>query len=86
DAQIGSNLTDNTIKESLQKLATRAEQASYPKSDNTTVLAMKITSMQSITKATTKKKTATKKSDTPLDGAIQEIEEVFNYYKDEMDK
>ena len=87
DAQIGSNLADNTIKESLQKLATRAEQASYPKSDNTTVLAMKVISMQSITKTkATKKKTISKKSGTPLDGAIQEIEDVINYYKDEMDK
>ena len=86
DAQIGSNLTDGSIKNAIQKLATRAEQTSYPKSDNTTVLAMKITSMQNITKKTTKKKpTATKKSETSLDGAIQEIEDVFNYYKDEMD-
>ncbi len=86
DAQIGSNLTDSSIKESIQKLATRAEQTSYPKSDNTTVLAMRITSMQNIAKKTAKKKaTATKKPETSLDGAIQEIEDVFNYYKDEMD-
>ena len=87
DAQIGSNLTDSSIKESIQKLATRAEQTSYPKSDNTTVLAMRITSMQNIAKKTAKKKaTATKKPETSLDGAIQEIEDVFNYYKDEMDE
>jgi serine/threonine protein phosphatase PrpC len=86
DAQIGSNLSDHPIKESIQKLATRAEQSSYPKSDNTTVLAMKIISMQDIEKKAAKKKTTSNKSETPLDGAIQEIEEVFNYYKDEMDK
>ena len=86
DAQIGSNLVDNSIKDSVTKLATRAEQSSYPKSDNTTALAMKITSMQDITKTKFKNKTTTKKSETPLDGAIQEIEEVFNYYKDEMDE
>ena len=86
DAQIGANLADGNIKEMINKLATRAEQNSYPKSDNTTVLAMKITSMQNITKKTSKKKTSTKTAETPLDGAIQEIEDVFNYYKDEMDK
>lgn len=86
DAQIGSNLIDNGIKDSITKLAARAEQASYPKSDNTTAVALKITSMQNVTKAAASKKAVTKKSETPLDGAIQEIEDAFNYYKDEMDK
>jgi len=86
DAQIGANLVDNGIKDSVTKLATRAEQISYPKSDNTTVLAMNITSMQDVTKSQVQNKTTTKVSETPLDGAIQEIEDAFNYYKDEMDK
>ena len=86
DAQIGANLADGNIKEMINKLATRAEQNSYPKSDNTTVLAMKITSMQDTSKKTTKKETKTNTSETPLDGAIQEIEDAFNYYKDEMDE
>lgn len=86
DAQIGSNLFEYSIKDSVSKLATRAEQSSYPKSDNTTALAMKITSMQDLTKTVVKNTTTPKKSATPLDGAIQEIEEVFNYYKDEMDE
>lgn len=86
DAQIGANLVDNNIKDSVTKLATRAEQASYPKSDNTTVLAMKITSMQDATKSKTQNAKPSAKADSPLDGAIQEINDVFNYYKDEMDK
>ena len=86
DAQIGANLVDNGIKDSVTKLAARAEQISYPKSDNTTVLAMNITSMQDVTKSQVQNKTTTKVSETPLDGAIQEIEDAFNYYKDEMDK
>lgn len=86
DAQIGGNLIDNTIKEAITKLATRAEQLSYPKSDNTTVLAMKITSMQDIKKPVETKETQSKQSETPLDGAIQEIEDAFNYYRDEMDE
>ena len=86
DAQIGANLAENSVKDAISKLATRAEQLSYPKSDNTTVLAMKITSLQNTNKTTVNKKTKTNKSETPLDGAIQEIEDAFNYYKDEMDE
>ena len=86
DAQIGANLAEGNIKETINKLATRAEQNSYPKSDNTTALAMKILSMQDTTKKTIQKKTKTNTSESPLDGAIQEIEDAFNYYKDEMDE
>lgn len=86
DAQIGANLIESSVKDAVSKLATRAEQLSYPKSDNTTVLAMKITSLQNTNKITVNKKTKTKASETPLDGAIQEIEDAFNYYKDEMDE
>jgi serine/threonine protein phosphatase PrpC len=84
DAQIGSNLLDGNVKDAITKLATRAEQTSYPKSDNTTALAMKIISLQDINKETPGKKAGSKKPDSPLDGAIQEIEDVFNLYKDEM--
>lgn len=86
DAQIGATLADGNIKDAINKLATRAEQSSYPKSDNTTVLAMKITSMQDATKTETKKKMKIDSTETPLDGAIQEIEDAFNYYKHEMDE
>jgi PPM family protein phosphatase len=86
DAQIGANLVESNVKDAISKLAARAEQLSYPKSDNTTVLAMKITSMQNTDKTTVNKKTKTNTSETPLDGAIQEIEDAFNYYKDEMDE
>lgn len=86
DAQIGSNLIDNGVNDAVTKLAARAEQTSYPKSDNTTVLAMKITSMQDLNISSPNKSKPTKKPETPLDGAIQEIEDVFNYYKDEMEK
>ena len=87
DAQIGANLAETNVKDAISKLAARAEQMSYPKSDNTTVLALKVTSMQNAKKAvTTQTATTTSKSETPLDGAIQEIEDAFNYYRDEMDK
>ena len=86
DAQIGSNLVDNNIKDAITKLAARAEQSSYPKSDNTTVVAMKITSMQDTSKAQINTKVTPNKTESSLDGAIQEIQDAFNYYKDEMDE
>lgn len=86
DAQIGANLIEANVKDAISKLAARAEQSSYPKSDNTTVLALKVTSMQNSNKTATTKKATTPKSETPLDGAIQEIEDAFNYYRDEMDE
>ncbi len=85
DAQIGANLIDNNITEAITLLATRAEQSSYPKSDNTTVLAMKIISLQDIRKTEPGQNAPHHSADNTLDGAIQEIEDVFNYYKHEMD-
>ena len=84
DAQIGSNLIDGSVKDAITKLATRAEQTSYPRSDNTTALAMKIISLQDIKKKSGNKKEISKQPASPLDGAIKEIEDVFNLYKDEM--
>lgn len=86
DAQIGANLAENNIKDAITKLAARAEQSSYPKSDNTTVVAMKITSMQDTSKAQSTAQTKANKPGSTLDGAIQEIQDAFNYYKDEMDE
>lgn len=86
DAQIGSNLAEKNIKDAITMLATRAEQSSYPKSDNTTAVAMKILSLQDATKSTESKKTGNKKPESTLDGAIQDIQDAFNYYKDEMDE
>ncbi len=85
DAQIGANLVDNNITEAITLLASRAEQSSYPKSDNTTVLAMKILSLKDIEKTSTKSTAPQHSGSDDLDGAIQEIEDVFNYYKHEMD-
>ena len=86
DAQIGANLAEKGIKDAITKLAIRAEQSSYPKSDNTTVVAMKITSVQDTTKSKNDNKTTSNTTNSSLDGAIQEIKDTFNYYKDEMDE
>lgn len=89
DAYIGATLIEENIKDAVTKLASHAEQSSYPKSDNTTVVAMKILSMQDLNqgKAATNTGSASKSKEhvTPLDGAIQEIEDAINFYKDEME-
>lgn len=86
DALIGANLNSNRVQDSVNKLAVQAERSNYPNSDNTSVLALKITSMQDIHPSDEPKTKKFKTSQTPLDGAIQDIEETFNRYKDEMDK
>jgi serine/threonine protein phosphatase PrpC len=86
DALIGSQLLEKTIQQSISELALQAEKTNYPNSDNTSVLAIKITSLQDTQKTTRKKNTKSSAPETPLDGAIQEIEDTFNFYKDEMDK
>lgn len=85
DALIGANLNTNRVQDSVNKLAVQAERSNYPNSDNTSALALKITSMQDIHQSDKKKIKTNKASQTPLDGAIQDIEETFNFYKDEMD-
>lgn len=85
DALIGANLNRDRVQDSVNKLAVQAERSNYPNSDNTSVLALKITSMQDINKGEKMKSSKNKASQTPLDGAIQDIEETFNFYKDEMD-
>ncbi len=87
DAQIGANLAEHNIKDAINMLASRAEQGSYPKSDNTTVLAMKIHSLQELKQSgnATSQQASSSKHDS-LDGAIAEIENAFNYYKHEMDE
>ncbi|MFK5915258.1 MAG: protein phosphatase 2C domain-containing protein [Woeseiaceae bacterium] len=85
DAQMGANLVEHNVQDAVSKLAALAEQSSYPKSDNTTVLALNVTSMQSLNKPANKKQNTSNKPDSPLDGAIQEIEDAFNFYRDEMD-
>lgn len=86
DALIGANLNNNRVQDSVNKLAVQAERSNYPNSDNTSVLALKITSLQDIHQPNDAKTTNNQYSKNPLDGAIQDIEETFNLYKDEMDK
>jgi len=84
DAQIGALIKKGVLNESLNTLAERAEHASYPKSDNTSALAMKITSLQLIKKDPNDDIKIHTRNETNLSGAIDEIERALEEYSDEM--
>lgn len=89
DAQMGAIIEEGPIKQSISELAHRAEEASYPKSDNTSGLAMKITSLQLLGNKPAEHTEQTKAEDKEEDsllGAINEIERVYEQYEDEMKK
>lgn len=87
DAQIGANLAESRIKDAINKLAQRAEQISYPRSDNTTAIGLRVISLQDVS---AEKQAAQAKSGKPpkdpIDGAIKNIEDTIRYYQDEMNK
>jgi serine/threonine protein phosphatase PrpC len=89
DAQMGALIDQGSLNDSLNKLAERAEKASYPKSDNTSAVALKVISLQDIHKKTQTEPIepipeASPKD--PLSGAINEIERAIEEYSDEMKK
>ncbi|UCE89580.1 MAG: serine/threonine-protein phosphatase [Pseudomonadota bacterium] len=87
DAQIGAVLFEPPLRESLNALAERAEQISYPSSDNISAVVLRVTSVQA--KSATTRKIADKPTQhSPSDrlqDAIEEIEQVIEQYRDEMD-
>ena len=85
DALIGSVVEQGNLNRTLDSLAEQAEQSSYPHSDNTSAVAMRITSLQTLDSKKGSGKfeqhNANRKS---LDGAIEEIERAIRDYEDEM--
>ncbi|MGD8483495.1 MAG: serine/threonine-protein phosphatase, partial [Thioalkalispiraceae bacterium] len=85
DAQMGAMIEQGSLNDALAKLAERAEQASYPKSDNTSALAIKVFSLQLIDKPEKPPIEAIHPRDEDsLTGAISEIERAIEQYEDEM--
>ncbi|MDZ7661726.1 PP2C family serine/threonine-protein phosphatase [Thiohalophilus sp.] len=83
DALIGSSLASGSLRDNIDKLAERAEQASYPQSDNTSAVAARIISLQQ--PQPNPRQTSQRRSDVnTLDGAIEEIERAIKAYEDEM--
>jgi serine/threonine protein phosphatase PrpC len=85
DAQIGAVIEKGQLNNALNVLAERAETSSYPHSDNTTAVALRVISLQQ-PKRKRPQGTKTKKSHKreTLDDAIAEIERAIKTYEKEM--
>lgn len=93
DAQLGLMLRqEGSLDEVLEHMAMRAEQTSYPHSDNISVVALRLTSLAAAEprpseppKPAPEPKPATPHvDDAKLQSAIAQIEEVLRTYKDEL--
>ncbi|MDR9437633.1 MAG: serine/threonine-protein phosphatase [Thiohalophilus sp.] len=83
DALIGSSLDSGSLRDTIDQLAERAEQSSYPHSDNTSAIAARVISLQQLHKKP--RQTSRRRHDVnTLDGAIEEIERAIKTYEDEM--
>ncbi len=76
-------MENGNLREVIDKLAERAEQYSYPHSDNTSAIAVRIISLRQLQKK--QQNTSQQHHDVhTLDGAIEEIERAIRTYEDEM--
>jgi serine/threonine protein phosphatase PrpC len=85
DAQLGSMIDKGQLNNALNALAERAEATSYPHSDNTTAVALRVISLQQPQRSgrqQTKSKKPGKRA--TLDDAIAEIERAIKTYEKEM--
>jgi serine/threonine protein phosphatase PrpC len=85
DAQLGMIIVNGRLKDALNLLAERAEQVSYPNSDNITGLAFQLMSLRLSGKTVEAEKSGAHKPTDPLDSAIGEIERAIKQYEGEMD-
>lgn len=85
DAQLGAIIVNGRLSEALNQLAERAEQVSYPTSDNITGLAFQLMSLKLSGKTAEAEKNEPHKAFDPLDSAISEIEHAIKQYGEEMD-
>lgn len=85
DAQIGILIVNGRLSDALDLLAERAEQVSYPASDNITGLAFQLMSVKLTGKTAEAEKKDPHKTADPLDSAIGEIERAIKQYGEEMD-
>lgn len=93
DAQLGALLEGPTLDDILERMAQRAEQNSYPHSDNISVVAIRLISLlervqsRPTAKAAPKPVSAARQrqlDDEKLKSAIEQIEEALRTYGDEL--
>ncbi|MFO7604640.1 MAG: protein phosphatase 2C domain-containing protein [Gammaproteobacteria bacterium] len=85
DAQLGAIIVHGRLSDALNQMAERAEQVSYPASDNITALAFQLMSLRLTSKTVEAEKSEPHKVADPLDSAIGEIERAIEQYGGEMD-
>ena len=88
DAQIGAGLSQGRLSDCLNQLAQRAEQNRYPYADNTSVIAVKVVSLQQVNKKqaiTQKYKQQKPDGDDKVSAAIDNINRALEDYGHEMD-
>lgn len=84
DAQIGAQLNNERLNDAVTSLAEKAVQLGAPTADNTTVIALKIISLQLLNQTSTVKNKHVSVQQPAVDDAIKEIENAISTYKDEM--
>ena len=95
DAQLGAMLSNDVLDDVVERMAMRAEQLSYPHSDNISVLALRVLSVERAphpehisTPAPPRQEKRTPKpkhvDEEKLKSAIEQIEEALRTYGDEL--
>lgn len=84
DAQIGAMIEKGQLNNALNTLAERAEATSYPHSDNTTAVALRVISLQQPRRQTEQTKARKPGKRATLNDAIEEIERAIKTYEKEM--
>jgi len=85
DAQIGAKLNNNRLNNAITTLAENARQLGAPTADNTTVIALKIISLQLLNQTSSNKSQEIHVKQPAVDSAIKEIENAIDTYGHEMD-
>jgi len=84
DAQIGAMIEKGQLNNALNTLAERAETTSYPHSDNTTAVALRVISLQQPQRHSQQTKSKKPGKRATLNDAIEEIERAIKTYEKEM--
>lgn len=84
DAQIGAMIEKGQLNNALNTLAERAETTSYPHSDNTTAVALRVISLQQPQPRSQQTKSKKPGKRATLNDAIEEIERAIKTYEKEM--
>lgn len=86
DAQIGAVIETGTLNDSLNTLAERAEASKYPRSDNTSAIALRVVSLQQLPPRQRDEVQSPNSKRANLNDAIAEIEHAIRKYEKEMKK